>query len=66
MEYNDRKGVLTIEFSNIDENPVETLREKNIKTLLTLPDGWTKNPHTLQAADGKSFRTFTVKSIKSA
>ena len=42
MKYNDREGGLVIEFSNINEDPVKILRAKNVKALLTLPDGWTK------------------------
>lgn len=42
MKYNDLEGILTIEFSDTNEDPVKILRAKTLKALLTLPDGETK------------------------
>jgi hypothetical protein len=39
MKYDDREGILTIVFTNTDEGPVRIIREKDVKALLTLPDG---------------------------
>ena len=42
MKYNDREGILAIEFSDTEEVPVKILREKYIKARLTLPGGGEK------------------------
>ena len=42
MKYNDQEGILAIEFSDTDEDPVKIIRERNIKARLNLPDGETK------------------------
>jgi hypothetical protein len=42
MKYDDREGFISIDFSNANEDPVKILGAKNIKALLTLPDGKSK------------------------
>jgi hypothetical protein len=42
LTYNDRDGVLEIKFSDPDEVSVKIMRERNVKAVLTLPDGRAK------------------------
>jgi hypothetical protein len=42
MKYDDREGVLAIYFTKTNENSATILSAMNVKALLTLPDGKTK------------------------